>query len=39
MMGNECIVDSMGFIRAGIKSKICTRDILHSPLKEGISIL
>lgn len=39
MMGNECVVDSLGFIRAGVKNKICTRDILHSPLKEGSGIL
>lgn len=39
MMGNECIVDSMGFIRTGIKNKVQSRDILHSPLREGNNFL
>jgi len=39
MMGNDCIVDSMGFVRPGLKSKVQSRDILHSPLREGNNFL
>jgi hypothetical protein len=29
MMGNDCVVDSYGFIRPKVKTKVATRDILH----------
>jgi NLR family CARD domain-containing protein 3 len=28
MMGNDCVLDSLGFIRTDYKNKIQTRDIL-----------
>lgn len=28
MMGNDCVLDSLGFIRTNYKNKIQTRDIL-----------
>jgi hypothetical protein len=34
MMGNECILDSCGYIRPGRKLNNATRDILLSPLRE-----
>jgi hypothetical protein len=39
MMGNDCIVDSMGFVRPGIKTKLQAREIMHSPLREGNNFL
>jgi hypothetical protein len=39
MMGNDCLVDSMGFIRTGLKNKVSTRDILHSPVGNGNNFL
>lgn len=39
MMGNDCIVDSLGFVRPGLKYKYQPRDILHSPLREGNNFL
>lgn len=38
MMGNECVVDSMGFIRIGFKNTIQTRDILYTPVKYGNNV-
>lgn len=35
MLGNECLLDSMGFIKVGIKSTSCSRDILHTPMKQA----
>jgi hypothetical protein len=34
MLGNECVVDSMNFIRPGLRQIIQSRDILYSPVKE-----
>jgi hypothetical protein len=39
MMGNECVLDSMGFIRTGYKNKVQSRDILHSPVRQGNNFL
>lgn len=39
MMGNECLVDSMGFVKPGHKNTKQSRDILYSPIKDGMSLL
>ena len=39
MMGNECLVDSMGFVRTQFKNTVQPRDILHEPVKDGNSLL
>ncbi len=39
LLGNECILDSMGFIRPGRKTLKQTRDILHSPIQNGNNLL
>lgn len=39
MMGNECVLDSLGFVRTSFKNKVQTRDILYSPLKDGNNFL
>ena len=39
MMGNDCTVDSMGFIRLGIRSKTQSRDVLHKGIENGHGFL
>lgn len=39
MMGNSCLLDSMGFIRLQIKTTNQSRDILHEQIKDGINFL
>lgn len=39
IMGNECLMDSMGFVRTEYKNTKCSKDILYSPLREGNSFL
>lgn len=39
LMGNDCIIDSMGFVRAGVKKALQSRDILHSPISNGIDFI
>lgn len=39
MMGNDCLVDSMGFVKAGHRNMKESRDILYSPIQDGLSFL
>ena len=39
MMGNDCYVNSMGFVRNDIKSKTQSRDVLHKNLTDGVGFL
>lgn len=39
MMGNDCIIDSFGFVRPKAKTKVATRDILHQNISDGLGFL
>lgn len=39
MMGNDCLVDSMGFIKLGLRQTTQSRDVLHKGIGDGHGFL